>query len=139
MYVTLVTTLYTANLTAFLTKNTFVLPINDITDINEKGYNWIAKGGSIFHYLNTQVNANNATNNYVNEHYNKAIIKNYIKTNDNLFIAEETIVEKMIYSNYFDESNFNCDLVRTKLIVLKERLAFVYTKQFKYQPLFDKT
>lgn len=55
MYVILVTSLYSANLTAFITMNTFTLPIRKPIDIKEKGYKWTAESNGIFEYLNLEV------------------------------------------------------------------------------------
>lgn len=55
MFILILTSFYTANLTAFLTKPQFTLPINSLEDIVRKGYKWIAYKGRTVDFLLSQV------------------------------------------------------------------------------------
>lgn len=55
IFILILTSFYTANLTAFLTKPQFTLPINNIKDIVNKGYKWVTFKGRVIDYLLSQV------------------------------------------------------------------------------------
>jgi len=55
MFILILTSFYTANLTAFLTKPQFTLPINNVQDIVRKGYQWITYKGRTIDFLLSQV------------------------------------------------------------------------------------
>lgn len=55
IFILILTSFYTANLTAFLTKPQFTLPINNIKDIVNKGYKWVTLKGRVIDYLLSQV------------------------------------------------------------------------------------
>lgn len=57
MYVILVTSLYSANLTAFVTMNTFTLPIRNEIDVVQRGFFWTVKNDGIYEYVERNVSS----------------------------------------------------------------------------------
>lgn len=55
LFILILTSFYTANLTAFLTKPQFTLPINNLQDIVHKGYQWVTYKGRTIDFLLHQV------------------------------------------------------------------------------------
>lgn len=55
VFILILTSFYTANLTAFLTRPQFTLPINTLQDIVRKGYQWVTYKGRTIEYLLSQV------------------------------------------------------------------------------------
>lgn len=55
LFILILTSFYTANLTAFLTKPQFTLPINNLQDIVRKGYQWVTYKGRTIDFLLHQV------------------------------------------------------------------------------------
>ncbi|XP_050452126.1 glutamate receptor ionotropic, delta-2 isoform X2 [Cataglyphis hispanica] len=51
LFILVLTSFYTANLTAFLTKPQFTLPINNLQDIVHKGYQWVIYKGRTIDFL----------------------------------------------------------------------------------------
>lgn len=56
IFILILTSFYTANLTAFLTKPQFTLPINNLQDIVRKGYQWITYKGRTIDFVLSHVN-----------------------------------------------------------------------------------
>lgn len=56
IFILILTSFYTANLTAFLTKPQFTLPINNLQDIVRKGYQWVTYRGRTIDFLLSHVN-----------------------------------------------------------------------------------
>lgn len=55
IFILILTSFYTANLTAFLTRPQFTLSISSLEDIVHKEYNWITYKGRIVDFLLSQV------------------------------------------------------------------------------------
>lgn len=55
IFILILTSFYTANLTAFLTKPQFTLSISSLQDIVHKGYSWITYKGRTIDFLLSQV------------------------------------------------------------------------------------
>lgn len=51
IFITILTSFYTANLTAFLTLSKFTLPINNVEDIYKKQKNFVANRGGAVEYV----------------------------------------------------------------------------------------
>lgn len=50
IFITILTSFYTANLTAFLTLSRFTLPINNVDDIIKKDKNFVSQRGGLVEY-----------------------------------------------------------------------------------------
>ena len=55
IFILILTSFYTANLTAFLTKPQFTLSISSLQDIVKKGYSWVTYEGRTIDFLLSQV------------------------------------------------------------------------------------
>jgi len=68
IFILILTSFYTANLTAFLTKPQFTLPIKSLHDIAHKNYHWVAYKGRTLNLLLSQASPFGITDKHVIRH-----------------------------------------------------------------------
>ncbi|KAK2587964.1 hypothetical protein KPH14_004047 [Odynerus spinipes] len=100
IFILILTSFYTANLTAFLTKPQFTLPINNIKDIVNKGYKWVTYRGRVIDFLLSQPHATEIT------------------------LLNQTRFRGEYITMYNEPSNFIFDAIEKKKLYLGERHYF---------------
>lgn len=71
------------------------------------------------------------------------ILDYHVKKNNRMFIREKPIVDHLMYQDYLARTredikeSTKCTFVVTNWAVVRISRAFVYSKNFKYQRLFD--
>ncbi|XP_049888144.1 glutamate receptor ionotropic, delta-2 [Pectinophora gossypiella] len=150
IFIILLSSFYTANLTAFLTLSKFTLDIKNTADLYKKNYRWVAaEGGSIeylvkdpeedLYYLSRMV----ATG--------RAEFRSFTQDRDFLplvlggavLVKEQTSIDHVMYADYLmktregvDESD-RCTYVVAPEPFLKIPRAFAFPKNSYLQTLFD--
>jgi hypothetical protein len=74
IFILILTSFYTANLTAFLTKPQFTLPIKSLHDIAHKNYRWVAYKGRTLNFLLSQASPFGITDKHVIRHDYKSFM-----------------------------------------------------------------
>ncbi|XP_076763558.1 ionotropic receptor 76b [Xylocopa sonorina] len=115
IFILILTSFYTANLTAFLTKPQFTLSISSLEDIVHKRYNWITYKGRMVDFLLSQNDQNNLSllniskweGKGVFEHYDLSSKRTILKSVDRrkLFLAEAHYLQTLIFNDYIDKTH----------------------------------
>ncbi|KAK5643941.1 hypothetical protein RI129_007786 [Pyrocoelia pectoralis] len=143
MFVMLVTTFYTANLTAYLTVAELPLPIKTISDISLKKCTLIIKAESVIEELITNdleklyAIYKNSQKIFVNDE-DEDILSNWISNkhvHHHVFIAEQPNIDVVLHQNYLTQTR--CPYITLSPVYTLPR-AFAYSKSFKFGSLFDK-
>lgn len=137
----ILTSFYTANLTAFLTRPQFTLPINNVHDIVRKGYQWITYKGRTLDFLLSQFNDTeelyslNITKwkgHYITSYENPVkTIFNAVEKNK-LFLGETHYLQSLIFENYINKTRqhlkhqLRCTYVIMPNAILVTNKAFAF-------------
>ncbi|XP_017788007.1 PREDICTED: glutamate receptor ionotropic, delta-2 [Habropoda laboriosa] len=125
IFILILTSFYTANLTAFLTKPQFTLSISSLHDIVQKGYNWVTYQGRMVDFLLSQNHQNDLTLLNMSKLQGKGVFKYYEPsrailesvTTRRLFLAEAHYLQTLIFKDYVNktrhhlEHNLRCTYV----------------------------
>ncbi|XP_026326417.1 glutamate receptor ionotropic, delta-2 [Hyposmocoma kahamanoa] len=150
LFIILLSSFYTANLTAFLTLSKFTLEIRNADDLYKKNYRWIAKeGGSVQfiindpeenqYYLSKMVANGRGEFKPVYAHYEflPLVLKGAV------LIKEQTAIDHIMYGDYLqktkqgiDESN-RCTYVVAPEVFIKLPRAFAFPKTSRLHELFN--
>ncbi|KZC11826.1 Glutamate receptor delta-2 subunit, partial [Dufourea novaeangliae] len=117
IFILILTSFYTANLTAFLTKPQFTLSISSLEDIVHKGYNWVTYRGRTVDFLLSQDHYNDLSLLNVSKGQGKGDFKDYepsrailksVSTRK-LFLAEAHYLQTLIFRDYVNKTHNNMD------------------------------
>ncbi|OAD54940.1 Glutamate receptor delta-2 subunit, partial [Eufriesea mexicana] len=123
IFILILTSFYTANLTAFLTKPQFTLSISSLQDIVHKGYSWITYKGRIVDFLLSQNEQNDLSLLNISKWQGKGVFKYYepskiiLESVRRLFLAEAHYLQTLIFKDYVNktrhrlEHNLRCTYV----------------------------
>ncbi|XP_020295823.1 glutamate receptor ionotropic, delta-1 [Pseudomyrmex gracilis] len=141
IFILILTSFYTANLTAFLTKPQFTLPIKNIDDIVRKGYRWVAFEGRTIDYLLSQhhldeLSAMNSTRltrgNFISTYeYPVKDIFNAVK-NNKLFLGETHYLESLLFENYINKTREQLSYTNRCTYVLMPGALRVINRAFAF-------
>ncbi|KAG5684140.1 hypothetical protein PVAND_013381 [Polypedilum vanderplanki] len=152
MFITILTSFYTANLTAFLTLSRFTLPINEPRDLLSKRHQFIGLRGSAVEYavrntmeeldyLLTMVDKNQAI--FTNQNNDTDILLNQILKKDYVFIRDKPAIDHLVYNDWrkrksLPSERLQCPFALSKLASLRRKRGFAYSSiGAKWKPLFD--
>ncbi|XP_033336449.2 ionotropic receptor 76b [Megalopta genalis] len=112
IFILILTSFYTANLTAFLTKPQFTLSISSLQDIVQKEYSWITYKGRTVDFLLSQDHDNDLSLLNVSKHRGKGFfeydepseaILQSVRTKT-LFLAEAHYLQTLIFKDYVNKT-----------------------------------
>ncbi|XP_043490724.1 glutamate receptor ionotropic, delta-2 isoform X2 [Polistes fuscatus] len=140
IFILILTSFYTANLTAFLTKPQFTLPINNIKDIVNKGYKWVTFKGRVIDYLLSQPYVNELTllnqttfqGEYITMYNEPASYIFDTVENKKLYLGERHYFRKLLFEDYINktreglEHNKRCTYVIMPGSILSRNRAFAF-------------
>ncbi|XP_047004051.1 ionotropic receptor 93a [Schistocerca americana] len=150
IFITLLTSFYTANLTAFLTLSRFTLQITDLKDISTKKAHWAAQKGSAMEYLvynNDEYSFLNLSlqagyGQFVDVSDTEMLLR--IKKDDLVYLREKQHVEHTMFRDYLEktrnpkvEEKDRCTFVMTKVPFLHLPIAFYYPLNSSLAHIFD--
>ncbi|XP_012062474.1 PREDICTED: glutamate receptor 1 [Atta cephalotes] len=141
IFILILTSFYTANLTAFLTRPQFTLPINNVQDILRKGYQWVTyKGRTIdlvlseFHDVE-DLNLLNVTrwkDNYITSYeYPVNDIFNALEKNK-LFLGETHYLKTLIFENYINKTRQHLNHRDRCTYVIMPNTIYLINKAFAF-------
>ncbi|XP_043514940.1 glutamate receptor ionotropic, kainate 5 isoform X1 [Frieseomelitta varia] len=115
IFILILTSFYTANLTAFLTKPQFTLSISSLQDIVKKGYSWVTYEGRTIDFLLSQnhqtelsiLNATKTPQNFEYHESSKDILQ--LVSTKRLFLAETHYLQTLIFENYVKKTRQRLD------------------------------
>nr|QGW45457.1 ionotropic receptor 76b [Bradysia odoriphaga] len=152
IFITILTSFYTANLTAFLTLSKFTLPINDVNDIISNNKYFVAQRGSGVEYAIK--NKNEALSQllkmvdkkrgvFTDTNDDVATLERYVQKENYVFIRDRPAMNHLIYEDYkrrktiSTEEKAHCPFaIATKPFMTRKR-AFAYPKNSTWSSLFD--
>ncbi|KAH8307426.1 hypothetical protein KR044_011719 [Drosophila immigrans] len=153
IFITILTSFYTANLTAFLTLSKFTLPYNTVNDILSKNKHFVSlRGGGVEYAIRTTNESLNMLNrmilnNYAvftdasNDSYN---LQNYVERNGYVFVRDRPAINIMLYRDYlyrksvsFNDEKIHCPFAMAKEPFLKKKRTFAYPIGSNLSELFD--
>ncbi|XP_033149329.1 LOW QUALITY PROTEIN: glutamate receptor ionotropic, kainate 2 [Drosophila busckii] len=153
IFITILTSFYTANLTAFLTLSKFTLPFNTVNDILTKNKHFVTmRGGGVeyairttnesLYMLNPMIKNNYAVfSDATNDTYN---LQNYVNLNGYVFVRDRPAINIMLYKDYLYRKSINlkdekvhCPFALAKEPFLKKKRAFAYPIGSNLSELFD--
>ncbi|XP_050530491.1 ionotropic receptor 93a isoform X2 [Daktulosphaira vitifoliae] len=145
IFIMILTSFYTANLTAFLTLSKFTLPIQTVDDIANGKYQWVAAEGSAIEYS-------------VKEDIDLMALKNSMRDGNGIFVEDMQLKNVMDFissgklllhdKNWLNflmlnieraitEDKNRCRYVLTTDSYLTRSLSFIYPKNSILPPLFN--
>uniref|UniRef100_A0A6P4DYF6 Uncharacterized protein LOC108038316 n=1 Tax=Drosophila rhopaloa TaxID=1041015 RepID=A0A6P4DYF6_DRORH len=153
IFITILTSFYTANLTAFLTLSKFTLPYNTVNDILAKNKHFVSMRGGGVEYairttneslsmLNRMIQNNYAVfSDETNDTYN---LLNYVESNGYVFVRDRPAINIMLYQDYlyrksisFSDEKVHCPFAMAKEPFLKKKRTFAYPIGSNLSQLFD--
>ncbi|XP_036143482.1 glutamate receptor ionotropic, delta-1 isoform X2 [Monomorium pharaonis] len=153
IFILILTSFYTANLTAFLTKPQFTLPINNVRDLMRKGYHWVTYKGRTLDFLLSQfydaedlriLNATRWKGPHIAsyEHPIKDIFQTVGKKK--VFLGEAHFLQSLIFEDYvnktreYKEHKKRCTYVITPHALLATNKAFAFPLNSTLEKPFNK-
>ncbi|EDW72688.1 uncharacterized protein Dwil_GK17045 [Drosophila willistoni] len=153
IFITILTSFYTANLTAFLTLSKFTLPYNTVNDILVKNKHFVSiRGGGVEYAIRTtneslSILSRMINNNYAvfsdasNDTYN---LQNYVERNGYVFVRDRPAINIMLYQDYlyrktisYNNEKVHCPFAMAKEPFLKKKRSFAYPIGSNLSVLFD--
>ncbi|XP_065360019.1 glutamate receptor 2 [Calliphora vicina] len=154
IFITILTSFYTANLTAFLTLSKFTLPFNTVNDILIKNKHFVSQRGSGVEYAIKTTNeslsmlSRMAQQNYAvftvatNDTYN---LHNYVEKSGYVFVRDRPAITHALYLDYryrktisLDNEKIHCPFAKAKEPFLKKKRSFAYPIGSNLSELFDR-
>ncbi|XP_076625656.1 ionotropic receptor 76b [Colletes latitarsis] len=131
IFILILTSFYTANLTAFLTKPQFTLSISSLQDIVHKGYSWVTYKGRTVDFLLSQNSYNDLSLLKVSKRQGKGVFKYYepskailesVSTRK-LFLAEAHYLQTLIFEDYMNKTRNRLDhSLRCTYVIMPESI-----------------
>ncbi|XP_055856545.1 glutamate receptor ionotropic, delta-2 [Episyrphus balteatus] len=153
IFITILTSFYTANLTAFLTLSKFTLPFNTVSDILAKQKHFVTpRGGGIEYSIkNTNESLSILSNMVLNnratftENENDTItLTTFVEKYGYVFVRDRPAIHHLLYLDYryrksisFDNEKIHCPFAMAKEPFLKKKRAFAYPFMSNLSTLFD--
>ncbi|XP_076293253.1 ionotropic receptor 76b isoform X2 [Lasioglossum baleicum] len=117
IFILILTSFYTANLTAFLTKPQFTLSISSLQDIVQKGYSWVTYKGRLVDFLLSQEHVNDLSLLNISRSQGKGEFKFYEPSKailnsvstKKLFLAEAHYLQTLIFEDYVSKTRNQTD------------------------------
>ncbi|EDW70384.1 glutamate receptor ionotropic, delta-1 [Drosophila virilis] len=153
IFITILTSFYTANLTAFLTLSKFTLPFNTVNDILTKNKHFVSmRGGGVEYAIRTTNESlfmlnRMIQNNYAvftdasNDTYN---LQNYVERNGYVFVRDRPAINILLYRDYlyrksvsFHDEKIHCPFAMAKEPFLTKKRTFAYPIGSNLSELFD--
>ncbi|XP_055376829.1 glutamate receptor ionotropic, kainate 2 [Condylostylus longicornis] len=152
IFITILTSFYTANLTAFLTLSKFVLPFNEVDDVLKAQKNFVASRGRGLEYaikteneilskLNTMVQKNKVE--FVNTS-DTTILRTFVEQKSFLYIRDRPATDHMLYNDYkfrktidIKEEKIHCPFAKAKNPFMTKKRAFAYPLNSNLSLIFD--
>ncbi|XP_063708736.1 glutamate receptor ionotropic, delta-2 [Culicoides brevitarsis] len=151
IFITILTSFYTANLTAFLTLSRFTLPFNTVEDIVQKDQRFVSKrGGGIEYSIKNQNEELNILQKLVNRDYayntmnDTEILRDRVEKKHYLYIRDRPAMDHLRYEDYKyrktkskSEEKKHCPFAVAKEPLLRRGRAFAYPLGTKWHSIFD--
>ncbi|XP_054732870.1 glutamate receptor ionotropic, delta-1 [Anastrepha obliqua] len=153
IFITILTSFYTANLTAFLTLSQFTLPYNTVSDILYKNKHFVsARGGGIEYAIrNTNESLYMLSNMIRNNHaiFSKSSndtfnLQNFVEKDGYVFIRDRPAIHHLLYADYryrktisMTDEKLHCPFAMAKEPFLKKNRSFAYPIGSNLSELFD--
>ncbi|XP_055902699.1 glutamate receptor 1 [Eupeodes corollae] len=153
IFITILTSFYTANLTAFLTLSKFTLPFNTVNDILAKQKHFVTpRGGGIEYSIkNTNESLSILSNMVLNnratftENENDTVtLTTFVEKYGYVFVRDRPAINHLLYLDYryrklisADNEKIHCPFAMAKEPFLKKKRAFAYPFQSNLSTLFD--
>ncbi|KAL0116723.1 hypothetical protein PUN28_009971 [Cardiocondyla obscurior] len=141
IFILILTSFYTANLTAFLTRPQFTLPINSVQDIMRKGFQWVTYKGRTLDFLLSQFNDTeelstlNITRwkgHYITTYdYPVNAIFNAVDRNK-LFLGENHYLQSLIFEDYINKTRQHLKHQKRCTYVIMPNAILVTNKAFAF-------
>ncbi|XP_037822507.1 glutamate receptor ionotropic, kainate 2 [Lucilia sericata] len=154
IFITILTSFYTANLTAFLTLSKFTLPFNTVNDILMKNKHFVSHRGSGVEYAITTTNeslsmlSRMAQQNYAvfTDFTNDTLnLLNYVENNGYVFVRDRPAITHALYLDYryrktisLTNEKIHCPFAKAKEPFLKKKRSFAYPIGSNLSDLFDR-
>ncbi|XP_035893437.1 glutamate receptor ionotropic, delta-1 [Anopheles stephensi] len=153
IFITILTSFYTANLTAFLTLSKFTLPINNAEDVRRKEKQFVTIRGSAVEYA---IKNRDETLNALSVLVDKRLVDFTTNVNDSdtladkvakqnyVFVRDRPAIDHMIYADYLVRRKINtlierlhCPYATATTPFLKRNRAFGYPLTTEWNRIFD--
>ncbi|EFN61734.1 Glutamate receptor delta-2 subunit [Camponotus floridanus] len=138
IFILILTSFYTANLTAFLTKPQFTLPINNLQDIVRKGYQWVTYKGRIIdfvlsHHITDELSLLNTVKyQYITSYeYPVKSIFNAVEKNK-LFLGDTHYLQSLIFADYINKTREGVLHQKRCTYVIMPGTIFVTSRAFAF-------
>ncbi|XP_058054740.1 probable glutamate receptor [Anopheles bellator] len=153
IFITILTSFYTANLTAFLTLSKFTLPINNAEDVRRKEKQFVTiRGGAVEYAIKNHDETLNALNVLVDKRLvdfttnvnDSATLAERVAKQNYVFVRDRPAIDHMIYADYLVRRKINpinervhCPYATATTPFLKRNRAFGYPLTTEWNRLFD--
>ncbi|XP_058463209.1 glutamate receptor ionotropic, kainate 4 [Malaya genurostris] len=153
IFITLLTSFYTANLTAFLTLSKFTLPINSADDVLRKEKQFVTiRGNAIEYAIKNSDEALNSLNTLVGKHLvefttnlnDSDVLMTTVAKKNFVYVRDRPAFAHMVYNDYLVRRKVNpinershCPFAAAVSPFLKKVRAFAYPNTTRWNFLFD--
>ncbi|XP_058828644.1 glutamate receptor ionotropic, kainate 4 [Topomyia yanbarensis] len=153
IFITLLTSFYTANLTAFLTLSKFTLPINNAEDVLRKEKQIVTiRGNAIEYAIKNSDEALNSLNTLVDKHLvdfttnlnDSDVLMTTVAKKNYVYVRDRPAFTHMVYSDYLVRRKGNpisershCPFAAATTPFLTKIRGFAYPNTTRWNTLFD--
>ncbi|KAL9702646.1 hypothetical protein quinque_006164 [Culex quinquefasciatus] len=153
IFITILTSFYTANLTAFLTLSKFTLPINNAEDVRRKSSPFVTiRGNAIEYAIKNSDEALNSLSVLVDKHLvefttnlnDSDILMTTVAKKNYVYVRDRPAIEHLVYNDYLVRRKVNpinershCPFATATTPFLKRVRAFAYPNSTRWNALFD--
>ncbi|SPP76120.1 glutamate receptor ionotropic, delta-1 [Drosophila guanche] len=153
IFITILTSFYTANLTAFLTLSKFTLPYNTVNDILVKNKHFVSmRGGGVEYAIRTTNESLSMLNRMIQNNYavfseetnDTYNLQNYVERNGYVFVRDRPAINIMLYQDYlyrktisYSDEKIHCPFAMAREPFLKKKRTFAYPIGSNLSQLFD--
>ncbi|XP_050080353.1 glutamate receptor ionotropic, kainate 2 [Anopheles maculipalpis] len=153
IFITILTSFYTANLTAFLTLSKFTLPINNAEDIRRKEKQFVTiRGGAVEYAIKNRDETLNALSVLVDKRLvdfttnvnDSDTLADKVAKHNYVFVRDRPAIDHMIYADYLVRRKINtlverlhCPYATATTPFLKRNRAFGYPLTTEWNRIFD--
>ncbi|XP_066591748.1 glutamate receptor U1-like isoform X1 [Prorops nasuta] len=140
IFITILTSFYTANLTAFLTKPQFTLPIQSLNDVVSKNYEWAAFAGRTVQFLLTQdaeteltpLNKSKYHGKFIDEYRSPDEKILQIISSNKIFIGEAHYFQTLIFGDYKNKTAKQMEQSKRCTYVVMPKGFFIKNRAFAF-------
>ncbi|XP_001651932.2 glutamate receptor ionotropic, kainate 2 [Aedes aegypti] len=153
IFITILTSFYTANLTAFLTLSKFTLPINNAEDVRKKEKQFVTiRGNAIEYAIKNSDETLNSLSFLVDKHLvefttnlnDSDILMTTVSKKNYVYVRDRPAIEHLVYKDYLVRRKVNpinershCPFATATTPFLKRVRAFAYPNTTRWNTLFD--